>query len=268
MIKFYLERIDKNKSINYNSFLNYLTKNDITFTENKFKNIFIFEKDIKQKFFLKIKDKLLFDQYFSRFLVEENDTKLKAALSGNSKLKKNEYSLLTIKENYDDTNALSIAFYNESFLPPPQFNLKEKAIIIENLLNFCRCEDFLKNEGLNLSDYNIIYGSGNSISNKHFSSLLLEYNEVLCCFDIDLDGIKFILTLEKNGLNNISFFFSERQKSIGSKFYRNIDNKEYEKILEFKYKDNPLISDVYRYIRTNKFFVEQEVFISGEKNDE
>lgn len=264
MITNYLKNIINKKSINYKLFLNRLQK--INISESIAESIFDIKQDSKNNYFFYIINQELFDFYFSKFFIEEKDLKLKAAIQGNSKTHKNKYSLLTIKENIDDINSTTLIFTNTEYQIPENFILKNKVIIIENQLNFCRCEDFLNNEDLILADYNIIYGAGKAITNDYFKNFLNSYQEIICCFDIDLAGLDFINIMKNNGINNLIFFFSERQKNIGHKFNKVISTNDFKKILNFEY-NNELINEAYWFIRDNKFYIEQEVFLIGDNNE-
>jgi len=80
----------------------------------------------------------------------------------------------------------------------------ERAIIVENLENFLALEDtlaLLPSCGLSdaWQDADILFGSGNSVTNRLFTPLFQRYAEIGCLFDPDPGGVRMFDTLWRRG---------------------------------------------------------------------
>jgi len=76
----------------------------------------------------------------------------------------------------------------------PQFTHSKSLLIIENeevFNNISSAGAFLKEEcGVDLSDMDILFGSGNRSANSYLSSLYNRYQEVYCFFDLELGALR------------------------------------------------------------------------------
>tara|TARA_Y100001960_G_scaffold334192_1_gene446940 strand:- start:18459 stop:19235 length:777 start_codon:yes stop_codon:yes gene_type:complete len=258
-MRFYLDKIEKKESLSYLAFLKKCEKQGIT--DMKLRMIFSISPSSKRnQYILSIKDEDLFNKTFSKFLIKDEDLKVEAALHGNSKTVKSDKALLIWKENFDSLNSVGIEF-NESNYKLDK-SKKNKLIIIENLNNFLNIKSNFNNE-IDLDEYNFVWGSGNSITNKYFSSFLNEYNEIICFFDIDLGGLKFYKSLKKQTDTNLSFFFSDDMKKNVEIFGTQINFDIYSKVLK-NYSTVEGLEDIIAFIKEHKKFAEQEIFQHNE----
>jgi hypothetical protein len=76
----------------------------------------------------------------------------------------------------------------------PKFTRSESLLIIENeevFNNISLAGAFLKEEcGIDLSDMDILFGSGNRSANSYLSSFYNRYQEVYCFFDLELGALR------------------------------------------------------------------------------
>lgn len=250
-MKKYIKNIIENKPINYLLFLGKYNKYSSIPIEDVF---YISKKD--NKTYLIIKNNKLFNSLFSNLLSINDDIKVQAALRGNSKDAKSEYSILNVKENFFDKNGVSINFSNSNY---DFVTTKRKCMIIENLNNFCNIESNFINENINLNDYIFIWGAGNYITNSHFYNFLESFNEIVCYFDIDAGGFKFYKTLKQNLNTTLIFMYTEYMNNLLIEYGKNISIKECSNILKLYGKTDGL-QHVLHSVITNKKYAEQEIF--------
>ncbi|MBM24247.1 MAG: hypothetical protein CL760_00865 [Chloroflexi bacterium] len=256
-MKSYINKIKKNESISYAAFLKKCTKHKIT--DTKLRSIFSIATSPckkKNKYLLTIKDEEAFNKTFSKFMTEASDVKVEAALHGDSKIVKSERSLLIWKEHHYSINSVGIEFDKSNY----NFHTlkKNKLIIIENLNNFLNIESNFDND-IDLYEYNFVWGSGNNVTNKHFVEFLNEYKEIVCLFDIDLGGLKFYKSLEKQVKTNLQFYFTPKMELMVKKFGKPISISDYETLMKHYTKTNGL-KYIVSFIKETKKFAEQEIF--------
>lgn len=256
-MKSYLNKIKNNESLSYSTFLKKCTKHKITDTQlRRIFSISVSPCKKKNQYRLTIKDEEAFNNTFSKFMVENSDVKVEAALHGDSKTAKSEKSLLIWKEHHSSTNSVGIEFNKSNY----DFHTlkKDKLIIIENLNNFLNIESNFDND-ICLHEYNFVWGSGNNITNKHFVEFLNEYKEIVCLFDIDLGGLKFYKSLEKQVKTNLQFYFTPKMEKMVKEFGKPISMSDYETLMKHYTKTNGL-EYIVSFIKETKKFAEQEIF--------
>lgn len=250
-MKKYINDILNNKAINYLLFLNKYK----TYSSIPIEDVFNISKKDK-KFYLTIKNQILFNQLFKNLLSINDDIKVQAALRGNSKNEKSSYSILNVKENFFDKNGVSINFYNSNY----DFNTnKKKCIIIENLNNFCNIQSNFINENIDLNDFLFIWGAGNGITNTNFYHFINSFEEVICYFDIDAGGFKFYKTLRNNLTTKLVFMYTEYMNKLLIQYGKNISISECNNLLKL-YGKTPGLQNVLNYVIKNKKYAEQEIF--------
>jgi hypothetical protein len=265
MIKKYLKNITNGKEINYNNFKSYCQKLGIT--SGDLKLIFTSSGMGNNKYVLTIKNKELYESIFSKFYIEDENTKVSSALQGNSKKSKSPYSVLTVKGNHDDLYGVSLIFKDEECLY--DFHKKNKLIIIENANLFCDIISFFINSDINLSEYNFAFGSGNSVTDKNFYRFFDDYEEIICLFDIDLGGFKFYKSLSLNLKTKLKFYFDDENEKKLELFGRPITNEEYLKMNSL-YSCVTGLKEIISIVNKQCKFAEQEIFqhdLMGIKND-
>lgn len=260
-MKKYLEKILNQEPISYSSFLKQCEKNNISDQKNR--TIFsISSNGKKNQYLLTIKNKQLFEDTFSNFLIKHEDKKVEAALRGNSKKAKSSRSLMIWKENSNGVNSIAIEFNNQDYVL--NIDKKKKLIIIENLNNFLNIKSNFPE--LDLKEYNFVWGNGNNITDKNFISFLNEYEEVICFFDIDLGGFKMFKSLYNQLNTKIEFYFNDFMKEKIITHGKTITIDQYNTTMKF-YKDVPALNDVLLFINKHQKFAEQEIFQQYEKGN-
>lgn len=91
--------------------------------------------------------------------------------------------------------------------------LKKNLLLIENFELFLSLESTLEflngkcRESVDLTEWDIIYSQGSGILNKQFIPLLMNYEKVLCLFDLDFGGLITFTTLRERLNSNIKFIY-------------------------------------------------------------
>ena len=256
MIEKYLKNISSGKEINYKNFKKICSASGID--NSTIKDIFSAVGMSNNKYVLTVKNHELYDLTFSKFYVENNNTKVQSALRGDSKKNKSPYSILTIKERYNALFGISL-FFKDNICTQIPFKLKRKLMIVENANVFCDIQSCFTNSEINLNEYNFVFGSGNSVTDKSFYDFFDSYDEVVCLFDIDLGGFKFYKTLSLNLKTKLTFYFDKENERKLMKFGNPISDDTYLKMNNI-YKDIQGLNKIISIVNKHKKFAEQEIF--------
>ena len=254
-MKKYLDRICSGEHINMHSFVKACKSNKIDL--QKIQSVFDLHPCLcgaKGMYFLKQKNEILFEQYFSRFCLEHNDLKVEAALRGNSKRGKINGGALHLLEHYQHTSGISLIFRNGDCEVP--IAIKPNLLIVENLnlLLSLTPEDVYP---LELDKYNIIWGHGNEVTNSQFTSFLNQYQRIDCFFDYDLAGVKMFQNLERATTCSVHFYQHPRLGELLEEFGISLKEKDY--LTLFRYVGNKQSDPVIALMQKYGNWLEQEI---------
>lgn len=211
--------------------------------------------------FIKIKDRNKFNFIFDKYLQKKsiNNKRVLSANIGNSHNSKCSQGILIYKEKNNDE-------YNNTFIFLPDKNKiisKEYALIIENLETFL--DDKFISSLQNIPDLNniqIIFGSGNEITNSYYKDYLKQFKGVFCLFDWDKQGFSFFRNLVSNHViahwyvENIFFDKAKNMKTVRKELSR----KELSDILSQPQSSDSNFNRTIQFIRDYKITIEQEIF--------
>lgn len=145
------------------------------------------------------------------------------------------------------------------------FKPKKQVVIIENSeLFFAHNTLFSKMNkafGLSLSFKNtdLIFGSGNQISNQYNKTFLNQYDSILCFFDYDFGGLKIFKAI-KNMIGNKALFLEPQLHCLDHLFLKPPKNEEqYKKALNMA--EDLSLTSLYQTLLTKKCFMEQEAIL-------
>ncbi len=148
------------------------------------------------------------------------------------------------------------------------FKQKAHVIIVENSELFFAKEVLLDKVnlvfGLNLSFKNtdLLYGSGNQVTNKLNKDFLSQYESTLCFFDYDLGGLKIFKAL-KNMLGEKAKFLEPRSDNLKKYFVKKPEKEsQYFKALASA-KELELMA-LHSLLLSETAFMEQEVILAFE----
>lgn len=191
--------------------------------------------------------------------------RIEASEQGNSHQVKTSTSyFFTYHENSQSINPDTVVINNDGINCP--FTPKKQALIIENSeLFFARQSLFDKMNqvfGLNLSFNNtdLIYGSGNQITNKFNKDFFEGYQSVLCFFDYDLGGLK-IFKAMKNMLSDKAQFLEPPIDVFDRGFVKQPKSlSQYNKALESAQELG--LMQLHSLLKSERKFMEQEVILA------
>jgi hypothetical protein len=193
MPKRYLKDINDSKHINVRSFFNACDK--VKIGTNVVRQIFSIKQcdcGSRNKYMLVIVDDVLYEHYFSKFFIKDDDSKVSAALKGSSKRGSVNGGILNYFERYDDLSGQSLIFKEGQCLRSPKH--QGRVIIIENINTVIKLSPNVLPD-IDLKNVPIIYGKGTEISSSQYQEFLSEFDDVICFFDYDIGGLKMFRTL-------------------------------------------------------------------------
>ena len=148
------------------------------------------------------------------------------------------------------------------------FTPKTQVIIVENAELFF-AKDVLLDKinivfGLNLSLENtdLLYGSGNQVSNKLNKAFLNQYESTLCFFDYDLGGLKIFRAL-KNMLGEKAKFLEPSAKNL-KKYFIKKPEKESQYLKALANAEELGLMTLHSLLLSETAFMEQEVILTFE----
>lgn len=188
------------------------------------------------------------------------------AVHGDSHLTSVSYAFLLVKESINAT--IKTVFFNKGEIHQTEpLSLKKKAIIIENLENFGNTLANFEHINIDLNEYSVIFGSGNTITNTMFNDFLMSFDEILCLFDIDAGGLQMFNTLDKR-YPHCQFIYPDNLLCIMDKYVANSHGKEVVLALNSKFGDNKKLHPILTLINKTQKTVEQELYLIEDTNDE
>ena len=149
-----------------------------------------------------------------------------------------------------------------------KFKQKQHVIIVENSELFFAKEVMLNKLnlifGLNLSLENtdLLYGSGNQVTNKLNKEFLSQYVSTLCFFDYDLGGIKIFKAL-KNMLGETAKFLEPASDNL-KKYFVKRPEKEVQYLKALSNAEELGLMSLYSLLLSETAFMEQEAILAFE----
>ena len=208
-------------------------------------------------FTLSIKDMRKFNETFLRFTYKDNNSKVSAALSGNSKRGKVNAGILNYFDNCSSKQGRTLLFEdNKCLTPPPK---KDSIIIVENLSTFINLSIEIM-PTLDMKDTPIIYGKGGEIRSNQFNSFLAGYKNIICFFDYDLGGIDIYNVLYGKFGSKVIFYKHPELKKIIPIFGNALTDNQIDKLgaVTRTKESSPIITLMLKH----KKWLEQEVLQS------
>lgn len=258
----YLDAVRSGKLLNYPGLVQELVKKSIS--ESTIRSCFSAELVRLGKYRVQILDEENFSQLFERFSGNTTNDRKHAALYGDSHRVPVSGSYLLLRKD-NQPHPVVVWFEGKTFsCPVPQY---QTAILIENLENYIAIDllpDLLKicDISVEIDQIDVIYGSGNQITNQLHQPFLQNYEHLFCLFDIDPGALKMYQSLKKMlPAVNLQFSYpkdivhrlntSERKMSVAERAdlltYTGI-SPEIDKLIQFMRKSgNTLEQETYLY---------------------
>jgi hypothetical protein len=208
-------------------------------------------------FTLSIKDMRQFNAIFLRFTYKDNNSKVNAALSGNSKRGKVNAGILNYFDNCSSKQGRTLLFEDSKCLTPPP--KKDSIIIVENLSTFLNLSSEIM-PAMDMEDTPVIYGKGGEIRSNQFNSFLAGYKKIICFFDYDLGGIDIYNVLHGKFGSKVIFYKHPELKRIIPIFGNALTETQIDKLASIAQtqESSPIIT----LMLNNKKWLEQEVLQS------
>lgn len=253
----FFDNIDQGKKVNFDLYISKFEKKGIDI-----KKLFT-SKMIKKPFYILTpvnynEYQILKDQYY---ISSDKNSRIGAALHGNSHNNKCSYSYLLCMESING-NVQSIFFNGNDICKTDKIDFKDKVIIIENMENFGNIDKNFKNIKINLEDYSFIFGGGNHITNSFFTNFLSGFDELLCLFDIDKEGMEMFTRLD-NKHSNCVYIYPDNINEYLKKSVRVLNNQEVIELVA-QFESNNKLTDILEKIKIHKKQVEQELYLEEE----
>ncbi len=186
----YLQSIRDGKLLNYSTFERELRKQSVP--ESTMHDCFSAELVKPNKYRVRIVNQNCFDSLYARFGKVSLENRTNAALAGDSHRTKVSGSFLLLR-NQQNLQPVAVWFEADTFY----CSVKQSryALLVENLENYIATDQmvaFLKQCGVvvDVSKIDVIYASGNQITNRLHRPFLQSYQTIFCLFDVDLGALK------------------------------------------------------------------------------
>lgn len=191
----YLSDIQSGKLINFPVFCKELTKKQIS--ELTIREIFAAELVKPKRYRITVLDQKVFEEMCQRFQMSASDNRVSAALSGNSHRASVSGSYLLLRR-LSETHPVVVWFEAGEVVCPVQ--TADTLLLVENLENFIALQatlDLLVSWGVDIQcdQLDVVFGSGNQVTNQLHMPFLRRYRRVYCLFDLDLGGIRMFCSL-------------------------------------------------------------------------
>jgi len=186
----YLQNVQDGKLLNYPSLERELIKRSIP--ESTIRACFSVELVKANKYRVHIEDEFSFQTLYTRFTENSLESRTSAAKAGDSHRTKVSGSFLLLR-NQQNLQPVAVWFEADTFYCPVEQS--RYALLVENLENYIATEQmvaFLNQCGVvvDVNQVDVIYASGNQITNRLHRPFLQSYQTIFCLFDVDLGALK------------------------------------------------------------------------------
>lgn len=217
----------------------------------------------KAKYNVTVLDRDAFNQLIVRFQPSEAGGRVGAAVDGNSHRVAVSESLLMFRSAAHRHPVVAVTEDGRWLLPRP---LGSVGVIVENLENFLRFEEtlpFIANLLSGVSgEIELVFGSGNQVTNKLNASLLSEFSQLYCLFDVDMGGLRMFATLVALLPNNPPVFLAPpdvRERIGRSKSL--LTDQQRQEIIKYQHLSHET-DQLIRFMRDSSRVLEQETYLA------
>lgn len=192
-----LQKIKAGSQVNYEVFRNSLLK--YGYSLGALSRIFKATMVAPKKYDVAIEDDAAFSELLERFTPSAIGGRVGSALDGDSH-KSNVSGSLLVARNEADNHPVVVVATGDSVTCPR--GIRKFALIVENLENFLQLRATLdlatQCTGIARDDFEVIFGSGNQVTNKLNIPFFSAFERVYCLFDVDVGGMRMFFTLKAN----------------------------------------------------------------------
>lgn len=270
MLKNILLKIKNKSSVNHKMLKKHFYKK---FPEKRMEDIFDVQQISANSSLVFIKNEEEFSYILNKLNESDNlvaSNRLKATIDGNSHSSKiSTYYILVFHENTDLVKP-DVVVINENHFTQT-FQNKNKLIVIENQENFSH---FIKHlnymnkfdkEQLTYSikEYDVMFCSGQSLSNKRVSQFLNQYQQIVFSLDLDIGGIRIFNSMSNILNNNVKYNFwtPKNLNEIFRQYGNFLSLEEREILFSNKKLENEATFHIIEKIKNTNKKVEQEIYL-------
>lgn len=190
----YLGKIQSRKPVNFDVLIAKLLAAGVA--REDISRIFSAKKLNKNSYLVDVLLSEPFDELLMRFRPSDVGGRVGAAIDGNSHRVGVSESILIFRSVQHKHPAVAVTESGEWMLPR---GLGRVGVVVENLENFLRVDETLPFIAEILestpSDIELIFGSGNQVTNKLNANVLGQFDELYCLFDVDMGGLRMFASL-------------------------------------------------------------------------
>ncbi len=192
-----LQKIKAGNPVNYEVFRNALLAHgySVTGLARVFKATLV----APRKYAVAIEDDAAFSALLERFTPSDAGGRVGSALDGDSH-KTNVSGSLLVARNEADSHPVVVVATGAAVACPRC--VRKFALVVENLENFLHLTATLdlaaESTGIARGDFEVIFGSGNQVTNKLNIPFFSAFERVYCLFDVDVGGLRMFCTLKAN----------------------------------------------------------------------
>ena len=256
----YLAKVQSQQPINFDALIAKLVAAGVT--REDISRIFLAKKLKKNSYHVEVLLSAAFDELLMRFRPSDVGGRVGAAIDGNSHRVGVSESLLIFRSAQHRHPTVAVTEAGAWVLPRA---LGRVGVIVENLENFLRVDETLPFIAGMLagtaSDFELISGSGNQVTNKLNANVLSQFDELYCLFDVDMGGLRMFASLTALLHEKPPVFLvpPDVEKRLAQSKYSLTDQQRQEVI---KYQGLSLETDqLIRFMRDSSRVLEQETYL-------
>jgi len=258
----YFKKIENNEAVNFDKFVYLLNKEGIDSEE--ILNIFSANKiGRRNSYQVNIKNRESFDKLSVRFPERPISDRISAAHAGNSHRHPVSKAML-ILWTYQSEHPIVVL--NSTDQVNTQVALAQNLLIIENQENFIQKENtlnFLMKEipGFNDDQLDLVFASGNAITNKLNKAFFKQYSRINCLLDLDIGGLEIFQSLDKlTQHSKLNFLVPACAEKLLLESKNNLEEQHLARLRKLA-SSCPKLEQPFKLIAKTRKMLEQEIYL-------
>lgn len=257
----YFKKIENNETVNFDVFVKLLNEQGID-SEEVLK-IFSVNKISKNRYEVNINNTESFYNLSVRFPECSISDRISAAEAGNSHRYPVSKAMLILWPYQSEHPVVVLNSTNHINTP---VKLSQNLLIMENQENFVRREamlNFLMKEirGFNDDQLDVVFASGNAITNKLNKAFFNHYSRIDCLLDLDIGGLEIFQSLDRLTQHPaLNFLLPNCVESLLSKYGMILKDHHLPRLRKLA-ENCPKLDHAFRIIAKNQKMLEQEIYL-------
>jgi hypothetical protein len=258
----YFKKIENHEPINFDVFAKLLNEEGVN--SETILNIFSANKIGRSNSYqVNIKNRESFNKLSVRFPECSISDRISAAEAGNSHRHPVSKAMLVLWP-YQSEHPVVVLNSADHINTPVK--LSQNLIIMENQENFVRREamlNFLMKEipGFNDDQLDVVFASGNAITNKLNKAFFNHYSRIDCLLDLDIGGLEIFQSLDRLTQHPaLNFLLPNCVESLLSKYGMILKDHHLPRLRKLA-ENCPKLDRAFRLIAKNQKMLEQEIYL-------